>query len=75
MTFNEWIRKRWYVFAILTGVGSALSQLFISNRHPITIGLLIALVVSYLIYQTQSSEISDNSQEDDAGDINVQDTG
>ena len=62
MTFNEWTRKRWYIFAILVGVGSAVSQLFISNRHPILIGFLIALGVGYVIYKIQSSEPQKDAQ-------------
>ena len=55
MTFEEWIKKRWYIFAIVAGIGAALAQLFIS-RFSVLIGLAVAYAVSYAIYKSQNPE-------------------
>ncbi len=55
LSFTDWQRKKWYIFVILAGVCSALAQLFIS-RHSVTIGLIAAYAISYVIYILQDSE-------------------
>jgi hypothetical protein len=55
LSFTDWLRKKWYILAILAGVCAALAQLFIS-RHSVTIGLVAAYAISYAIYSLQDSE-------------------
>jgi hypothetical protein len=54
-SFNDWFRKKWYIFVITAGIGVALAQLFISG-FPILIGILAAYAVCYVIYKMQNPE-------------------
>lgn len=56
MTFSEWIKKRWYIMVALCGFGAAFAQLFISNQHPVTIGLILAYGISYIIYLIEATD-------------------
>ncbi|MEI2609913.1 MAG: hypothetical protein V9G20_14925 [Candidatus Promineifilaceae bacterium] len=64
MTFNEWLRKRWYVGVILAGVCAAFAQMFITSTHATTVGLVMAYILTYLIYASQNSSAMDKKSED-----------
>jgi membrane protein YqaA with SNARE-associated domain len=64
MTFNEWLRKRWYVGVILAGVCAAFAQMFITSTHATTVGLVMAYVLTYLIYASQNSSTMDDKNEE-----------
>lgn len=63
MTFNEWLRKRWYVGVILAGVCAAFAQMFITSTHATTVGLVMAYILTYLIYASQNSSSVNNQNE------------
>ena len=56
LSFNDWLRKKWVILVLLSGIGSGFAQLFISSKHSVTIGLIAAWVISYVIYSVQKSE-------------------
>jgi hypothetical protein len=56
MTYNEWFRKRWYIFLLISGVAAVIVQYLIA-RYSISIGILIAYVVSYIIYRVEKSKV------------------
>jgi NhaP-type Na+/H+ or K+/H+ antiporter len=71
MTFDDWFRKRWAVIVILCGLGAGFSELFISSRYSITIGILLGWAIGYLIFiiqrsgNTSKNLTSNNSEEID----------
>lgn len=59
MTFDNWVRKKWYVIVICAGLGAGLMQ-FIGDsffdpnfRFYGTIGLMLGYGASYAIYKSE----------------------
>jgi uncharacterized membrane-anchored protein YhcB (DUF1043 family) len=57
MTFDEWMRKRWYIILACVVAGGILANLFVPTRFPTAVGLIVGYVVSYLIYRYQKSTL------------------
>lgn len=57
MDFNAWMKQKWYIVIILFLASNFVAALFVPRPFGGAAGIVLTLLVSYLIYNTQDNRI------------------